>query len=142
VVCYRLSSPTRLIDCVDVFGRSEAWIFTVFNTVTCFLYKRFGSILQWHPQLNSYERLKAFGQAVLNDGGQGDGKIWGFIDGTFIEFCRPTDNEHQRRMYSGYYKGTSMKWQGIASPNCLISALCGPFARPINDWNMLQQSGI
>jgi hypothetical protein len=64
------------------------------------------------------------------------------INGTFIEFCRPADNEHQRHMYSGYYKGTSMKWQGIATPNGLIFALCRPFARLINDWNMLQQSGI
>jgi DDE superfamily endonuclease len=142
VVCYRLSSPTRLIDCVDVFGHSEAWISIVFNVVTCFLDKRVGSILQWHPQLSSYERLKAFGQAVMNDGGQGDGKIWGFIDGTFVEFCRPANNEHQRCMYSGYYKGTGMKWQGIATPDGLISALYRPFAGPINDWNMLQQSGI
>jgi hypothetical protein len=75
VVCYRLSSPTRLVDCVDVFGHRKAWISTVFNAVTCSLDERFGSILQWQPQLNSYERLKAFGQAVMNDGGQGDGKI-------------------------------------------------------------------
>ena len=46
VVCYRLLLPTRLVDCVNVFGYSEAWIFTVFNAVTCFLDKRFGSILQ------------------------------------------------------------------------------------------------
>jgi len=94
VVCYRLLSPKRLVDCIDVFGHSEAWISIVFNAVTCFLDERFGSILRWHPQLNSYERLKAFGQAVLDDGGQGDGKIWGFIDGTFISFCRPANNKH------------------------------------------------
>jgi len=46
VVCYRLSSLTRLVDCVDVFGCSEAWISIVFNAVTCFLDERFGSILQ------------------------------------------------------------------------------------------------
>jgi hypothetical protein len=75
VVCYRLSSPTRLLDCVEIFGRSEAWISIVFNTVTCFLDERFASIIQWHPQLNNYDRLKAFGQAIQDDGGQGNGKI-------------------------------------------------------------------
>jgi hypothetical protein len=45
-------------------------------------------------------------------------------------------------MYSGYYKSTGIKWQGIVTADGLISALSGPFPRPINDWNMLQQSGV
>ena len=87
VVCYRLSSPTRLVDCIDAFGRSEAWISIVFNAVTTFLDTRFSALLRWHPQLNNYKRLQAFGQAVLQDGGQGLGLIWGFIDGSFVGFC-------------------------------------------------------
>jgi hypothetical protein len=61
VVCFRLSKLTRLADCAQVFGRSEAWISTVFNTVTTYLDSQFQELLQWHPQLNSYERLQAFG---------------------------------------------------------------------------------
>jgi hypothetical protein len=72
--------------------------------------------------------LQAFGQAVLRDGGQGNGKIWGFIDGTFIGFCRGIDAERQHRMYSGYYKGTGMKWQAIVTPDGLVSSLSGPWA--------------
>lgn len=45
-------------------------------------------------------------------------------------------------MYSSYYKGTGMKWQGIATPDRLISALSKPYAGPVNDWNMLQQSSV
>ena len=142
VVCYRLSSPTRLVDCIDAFGRSEAWISIVFNAVTTFLDTRFSALLRWHPQLNNYKRLQAFGQAVLQDGGQGLGLIWGFIDGSFVGFCQSIDPEHQRRMYSGYYKGHGMKWQAIVTPDGLVSSLCGPWAGPVNDWTMLQESGI
>jgi hypothetical protein len=47
----------------------------VFNAVTVYLDQRFQSILEWHPQLQSYDRLLVFGQAVLPSGGQGDGLI-------------------------------------------------------------------
>lgn len=78
VVCFRLSSPTRLVDCVDAFGRSQAGISPVCNAVTTFLDNRFSKLLPWHPQLNNYDKLLAFGQAILNDGGQGDWDDLGF----------------------------------------------------------------
>jgi hypothetical protein len=81
---------------------------------------------RWHPQLNDYNRLQAFGQAILEDGGQGLGMIWGFIDGSFVGFCRSIDSEHQRHMYFGYYKGHGMKWQATTTPDGLVSSLCGP----------------
>src|SRR5438045_2151168 len=37
----------------------------------------FGEILRWHPQLNDYDGLLEFCQAILH-GGQGDGKIWAY----------------------------------------------------------------
>ena len=61
VVCFRLSSPTRLVDCIDTFSRSEAWVSTVFNAVTTFLDIRFSTHLRWHLQLNNYTKLQAFG---------------------------------------------------------------------------------
>jgi hypothetical protein len=142
VVLYRLSYPRRLADCCEVFGRSRAWISQVFNAVTVYLDKQFQSILEWHLQLQNYNRLQAFGQAVLACGGQGNGLIWGFIDGTFIAFCRSIDNEHQCRMYSGYYKDHRMKWQAIVTPDGIISSLCGPYPGPANDWTMLHDSGV
>jgi hypothetical protein len=75
VVCYRLSYPRRLSDCCELFGRSRTWISRVFNAVTVYLDQQFQSILEWHPQLQSYDRLQAFGQAVLASGGQGNGLI-------------------------------------------------------------------
>lgn len=69
------------------FGWSEAWISTVFNAVTTFLDTQFSTLLRWHPRLNNYKRLQAFGQAVLQDGEQGLVLIWSFIDGRFVGFC-------------------------------------------------------
>jgi hypothetical protein len=133
VVCFQLSSPTHLVDCIDTFGCSEAWISVVFNAVTTFLDIQFSTYLRWHPQLNNYNRLQAFGQAILEDRGQGLGMIWGFIDGSFVGFCQSIDAEYQRCMYSGYYKGHGMKWQAIVTSDGLVSSLCRPWAGPAND---------
>ena len=46
VVCFRLSSPIRLVDCIDTFGYSKAWVSTVFNAVTTFLDTRFSMHLR------------------------------------------------------------------------------------------------
>jgi hypothetical protein len=75
VVCYRLSYPRRLSDCCQLFGRSRTWISRVFNAVTVYLDRRFQSILEFHPQLQNYGRLQAFGQAVLDCRGQGNSLI-------------------------------------------------------------------
>jgi hypothetical protein len=75
VVLYRLSYPWRLADCYELFGRSRAWISQVFNAVTVYLDWQFQSILEWHSQLQNYDCLQAFGQAILANRGQGNGWI-------------------------------------------------------------------
>ena len=58
--------------------------------------------------------------------------VWGFIDGTLRPVCRPT--EDQRTWYSGYKKKHAFKYQGIMTPDGLISHLGGPFEGKMGDW--------
>jgi hypothetical protein len=86
VLCARLSYPGRWAGLADLFGRSQAWLSTVFNDIVIFLAGRFGPVLWWHPQL-TYNRLQVFADAVEREGGAGG--VWGFVDGTFRGHCRP-----------------------------------------------------
>lgn len=69
VVCARLSYPSRLSQVSDLFGRSATWLSIVFNDTCIFLSNRFRQRLQWHPQLNQYERLLRFAEPVEGIGG-------------------------------------------------------------------------
>ena len=45
LVCARLAYPSRWLSLCNVFGRSEAWLSTVFNDAVLFLAARFGPLL-------------------------------------------------------------------------------------------------
>lgn len=105
VLLCRLAYPGRLAVLVDRFGRSPTWCSYVFNDVAIHLWKTFRNLLEWHPLLN-YERMALYAEAVsdlleVRDGsepprfvaGEGSALFWGFIDGTFRGFCRPTGYE-------------------------------------------------
>lgn len=87
VLCARLAYPGRWHHLCDVFGRSEAWLSTVFNDVCTFLAATFGPLLWWHPQLTEYRRLEEFSEGVERVVGVRG--LWGFVDGTFRGHCRP-----------------------------------------------------
>jgi hypothetical protein len=66
--------------------------------------------------------------------------VWGFIDGTFQGFCRPKKN--QEDWYSGHKKAHGLKYQGIVTPDGLVSSLVGPYPGPLNDWSMFRLSKV
>jgi hypothetical protein len=99
VLCARLSYPGRWVALVDLFGRSQSWLSTVFNDIVIFLAGRFGPLLWWHLQL-TYSRLQVFAEAVEREGGTGG--VWGFVDGTFRGHCRPEGQLAQELVYSGH----------------------------------------
>jgi hypothetical protein len=63
----------------------------------------------------------------------------GFIDGTFMAFARPED---QQAWYSGHKKSCGAKFQGIVTPDGLISSFMGEWKGTVNDITMLHTSGI
>lgn len=108
VVCARLAYPGRWLSLCSIFGRSEAWLSTVFNDTVLFLAGRFGPLLWWHHQL-TYCRLKEFTAGV--EGLCGVMGVWGFVDGTFRSHCRPEGNVAQRAVYSGHKRQHGINWQ-------------------------------
>jgi hypothetical protein len=68
--------------------------------------------------------------------GEGSAIFWGFIDGTFRGFCRPTGYEQQRSAYSG------QKFQAIVTTDGLVMSLVGPFLGPVNDWAIYRRSHL
>lgn len=136
----RQANPARFWTLARMFGRSQAYLSSVYNDVTQHLVRRFGELVRWHPRLNSYERLVAFGAANGRRSGLGGNRIWGMIDGTFRPTCRPKDL--QRFYYSGHKHLHGFKFQGIATPDGLLSSLMGPYNGPVNDWTMVIDTGL
>lgn len=96
-------------------------------------------MIEWHPTL-TYERCRYFEAKIKYSSKYSTPGIWGFIDGTFREICRPTKD--QRTFYSGYKKTHGFKFQALVTPDGLLGSLMGPFEGKINDNNMYTQSRL
>ena len=108
----------------------------VFNDTMSYLVKRWRKLQEWHPRMTTTQ-LKIYADAITEFGGQG--KLWGFIDGTFRGFCRPAYG--QRDYYSGHKKAHGIKWQAIVTPDG-IASIAGPFLGKDNDSTMVGTSGL
>ena len=82
------------------------------------------------------------GEAAGFAAGKESAVFWGFVDGTFRGFCRPTGYEQQRSAYSGHKKEHGLKWQGVVGPDGIIWSLTGPFLGPVNDWSIWRRSKL
>lgn len=121
------------------FGRSEAYLSTVFADVTTYIAETFAEQLRWHHQLNDYERLRTFARA-LKERGCPSAKVWGFVDSHFTAFSR--SEEQERAVHTGFYHTDGFKVQAITTPDGLISSLSGPYTGNRNDWLMWNQSEV
>ena len=136
----RQAWPGRLWVQRRLFGRSPTTLSIVYNDVTSHLLERYEGMLLWHPRLDNYDRLVEFAEATgLRTGLMGQ-SIWGFIDGTFRPFCRPSVNQGYH--YSGQKKRHGLKFQGIATPDGLMSSMSGPWLARFNDWRIYLDSGV
>ena len=139
LVLVRLSWPERLFRLIRAFHKSEAWLSTVYNDVCVYLFEEYRDLICWHPMLNDYKRLRKYAKAIARKLGAGPPLFWGFIDGTFRGICRP--EQDQGLLYSGYKKEHGIKWQGIVTPDGILT-LQGPWLGKVNDWKMYEESGV
>lgn len=70
MLLYRLASPGRLKDMIQVFGVSRSQISCVVNDLARFLHERFYRKLLWDHQRLSLEQLRRYVQAIK------DTKLW------------------------------------------------------------------
>ena len=134
----RLAYPHRLEDMMDWFGRSHTYISNVCGDVVEHLQKRFGKLLHWDYRRLTKEKLKFYARHVEQVGG-GD-LIWGYIDGTLQQICRPSEN--QRLFYSGHNHHHGFKFQGVITPDGIFSSFFGPIIGSRGDWYIFGKSGL
>lgn len=108
---------------------------TIFNDAITFLATRWEHRIRWRADLDDYNRLFYYASKIAA-AGYGDHQIFGFVDGSFFQFCRPVND--QRRYCSGYYKGHGLKFQAIMTPDGMVN-LSDFFPAPIGDADIWHQ---
>ena len=77
---------------------------------------------------------------VISDHTMRPALIWGFVDGSFRGFYRSEDNQQmhysEHKDYHGYH------FQGVVTPDGMVSSLFGPDWGRVNDWQLFEISGV
>ncbi|RPA80970.1 hypothetical protein BJ508DRAFT_326819 [Ascobolus immersus RN42] len=135
LLLFRLSHPHRLKDCMRTFGKSRSWCSAVFNDMSDFITTKYKERLEWDGERLDIPCLTRYASAI--EDACGASRIWGFIDGGV---ARPVHN--QQFLYAGAKKEHGIRFQGITTPDGLISSLCGPWLGPTGDWKIWRESGV
>jgi hypothetical protein len=117
----------KLANHEQMFGRGTSWEEGVFNDTVVYLHARFEQLLQWDRIRLTPERLYIYCEQ-LDVPGQ---RCFGFIDGTQRVICRP-GTRPQRTWYSGYKKCHGIKFQGVTTPDGLMTHLDGAYCNQHN----------
>lgn len=142
IVCSRLAKPSRLTDFCNVTGHSKSWVGEVFNTTIRYLFARFERLLYWDYIRLTPEKLASFAK-VIEGSGTERSNIFGFIDGTSREICRPTPNViNQQEVYNEHKKCHCLVYQGITTPDGLLVHLYGPLSGNTHVMKVYLQSNI
>jgi hypothetical protein len=88
-----LAFPLRQHDMISWFGCSASQLSVVKNVVYCYLVSLFRNKLAWDRTRLTMEKMREFAAAVDRLGG-GD-NVWGWIDGTVLRICRPTEGQRK-----------------------------------------------
>ena len=140
VLLKRFCYPCRYTDMIPLFGRPAPQLSIITNSVSRFLFQRWGRLLEdFNQPWLSPANLEIFANAIY-DKGSALSNCWGFIDGTVRPVCRPGAN--QRVLYNGHKKVHSIKFQSVVTPNGLIATLFGPVEGKRHDSGMLAMSQL
>ena len=139
VTLYRFSYPCRWCSLEGMFGEDRSRLSRMHKLCVDFLYARWGFKVDMDlgfllPRLVSYRR------AIFAKTGGLVGNMWGFIDGTARQICRPTF--FQRLFFSGHKRNHCLKYQGIMCPDGIIAQMKGPWVGRRNDCGMLNESQL
>ena len=140
LLCARLCSPEDQWSLATKYARTQSAISQIVNETASFINTRWDHLLRWDSQgLLSPERLQVYARALHNFGAPTQ-SIFGFIDCTIHQTCRPV--RQQELAYTGYKKFYGMKFQGVVTPDGLFTHLDGPYRAPQNDSGVLNESGL
>lgn len=133
----RLAYPNRLSDLVHIFFKSEPVITMLVHELLEDIHDK------WKHKLTDLDqewiKPDVFAAAISRRGAPMP-NVWGFIDGTARQICRPTEN--QADYYSGHKRFHCLKYQSVVTPNGLITNMYGPIEGRRHDGYMLGQSNL
>ena len=108
LVCYTLAWSHRLKDCIMYFGHGKSWLGTIFNRVH--IARRFQEIQRSNDRHFTPSQLPRY-YAKMQEREEPSGLVWGFIDGTHKQTCRPRlKTIDQEELYSGNKHMYSMQF--------------------------------
>ncbi|KAF8484362.1 hypothetical protein JB92DRAFT_2575873, partial [Gautieria morchelliformis] len=111
LLCAWLRSPEDLWSLATKYAQPQLAISQIVNETASFINSRWGHLLDWdHEGLLGPANLRMYADA-LHAFSTPTHSVFGFIDCTIRQTCRPGTN--QDLVYTGYKKCHGMKFQGI-----------------------------
>lgn len=136
---YRMSRPNRL------HGDTERF-FGMHYTKCSLAINHFGRALGrlahqyfYNPQIWQ-GRFPLYAEAIRQKTGNLARNVWGFLDATIRETCRPIRFQHL--YYSGYKHCHAIKFQTVVVPEGFIACLAGPYIGRMHDARIFRESGL
>lgn len=140
LLCAQFRSAGNIYELITKYDRSQAAISEIVNYLCCYIDNRWSHLLDFdHTGILSSENLAVYAEAIHNYGAPLD-SVWGFIDCTICQMCRP--RYWQRAAYNSHKKFHALKFQAIMLVNGLFGHLYGPIEGRRNDNYLLAQSGL
>ena len=138
VLMYRLAHTTRIRPEMEIFfgmrRRHLGCILDSFSAALCAVSLSY----LLNPLLLS-ARFGCYAEQVQKKCRLLD-RVWGFIDGTIRQTCRPS--HFQKRTYSGHKRFHGVKFQSVVTPDGFFGHFYGPVNGNRHDSFMLGESGI
>ena len=145
IFLHRMRYPNRLCDEKMFFGRPVGAISEIAEMMRVYLDDIAANLLLEFDHERLMPLMPVFAAAVHAKGAPLE-NIWGFVDGTFRWFCRPSiggyRGEAQRAQYSGHARGHGNNHQGVETPDGILVEMHGPHAGRHNDLRSLRESRL
>lgn len=126
MLLYKLSWPRRLIDFAEQFGGNGTRAMRIANVLTVFLYERFRVKLETLDRARMTDEYIMHLCTLTHAKTQAVPHVWGFIDATVRECCRPV--YFQEAIYNGKDRVHAIKFQTIVSVDGIICHCSGPWS--------------
>jgi hypothetical protein len=140
LLCARLRSPEDQWSLSVKYACPQSAISEIINETAGFIDQEWSHLLVWDGNgILSPSALRTYAD-VLHAFGAPTHSVFGFLDCTIHQMCRP--REFQELVYTGYKKYHRMKFQGIVVLSGLIAHLVGPYHAPQNNSGVLNDSAL
>ncbi|KAK5808568.1 hypothetical protein F5H01DRAFT_259559, partial [Linnemannia elongata] len=123
----RLAYPKRLTDIVGIFHRDQAAVSRILKAMIEWFHASWNRLYHWGPERLTPERLAMFTQAIAaRIGAHARDDVFGFLDGTSIEICKPT--YHEQCMFGSKGQKHYLRYNLVMLPDGIVAHISEPAA--------------